>query len=167
LFIKLNRQNVDVEYDRDSGWKIGGWMVVLGISLCGNVAVQVYSIISGGYYSKNSWDIWVESGNGIIVLVLFELLFLLICMSFAFAVLYWFLKRRDIFPRMFIWFVSSLIATKSILLILYSTVPYPSSFGDLTAGSLKEIFRSMVYGAIWCTYVLRSYRTKATFLKSS
>jgi hypothetical protein len=166
LFVKLNKRNIDVEYDRDSGWKIGGWMIVLGISLCIGAAILFYTLFFGDYYKISTWQVLKETNSGVLTAAYIELLFNVIKLSAGLAVIFWFFKRRDIFPTMFIYYVGIIITTQLSLWIFYHFIEIPESFGNIMGQTLRSIFQSLIYAAIWCTYVLRSYRTKATFLRS-
>jgi len=80
------------------------------------------------------------------------------------ALLYWFIKRRDIFPRMFIGYIGVLLTGQLLLLTLYNTISLPASYGDIQTPVIMQIFRTVLYGAIWVSYILRSERVKSTFL---
>jgi hypothetical protein len=165
LFTKLNKRTVEVPYDRDSGWNIGGWMVLLGIGLSVGVMVHAISLFSAQYFNQDAWNSWTQIGAGFHTTVVCELIFALLNLFSSLAVLYWFLMRRDIFPQMFISYVLLMFSGQLIMLVIYSNNVYPESVGNLASKNVKELVRLMVYGAIWCTYVIRSYRAKATFLK--
>ena len=95
-----------------------------------------------------------------------ELTFDLIGLTGAVACFYWFLKRRDIFPKMFIGYIGSVLAGEIILLVLYSLVPYPSSYGDLASMTGAQLLRTFIYASIWVTYIARSERARNTFVRT-
>jgi transglutaminase-like putative cysteine protease len=165
LFRRLNRLQVDVEYDRDSGWKLGGWMVVLGITLCIHVAFHNYNLFAQGYYANSTWEI-LKQTKGVESIAYTELLLTVLKLSFCLAVLYWYFRRRDIFPKMFMLYVALLIASNLLLYMWYTAANLPEPYNNLKGEYIKSSFQAFLYGAIWCTYVYRSYRTRATFLKS-
>ena len=165
LFRRFNRMEVDVDFDRDSGWKIGGWMVVLGITLCLQAVMHAYSLFSQGYYSNSTWEI-LNDTKGVAAIAYTELSLSVVKLSFCLALIYWFLKRRDIFPKMFMVYVAMLITSNVFLYFWYTAAKLPEPYNGLAGEYIKLSFQSFVYGAIWCSYIIRSYRTRATFLKS-
>jgi hypothetical protein len=165
LFKKFDRMEVDVDFDRDSGWKIGGWMIVLGITLCLQAVMHAYGLFSQGYYSNGTWDILNET-KGVAAIAYTELSLSVVKLSFCLALIYWFFKRRDIFPGMFMRYVAVLIASNVFLYFWYTAAKLPEPYNGLVGEYIKTSFQTLVYGAIWCSYISRAYRTKATFLKS-
>ena len=165
LFRKINKMEVDVEFDRNSGWKIGGWMIVLGITLCIHLPSHIYTLISQGYYNESTWTILNET-TGVVAIAYAELLFAIMKLSACMAVIYWFFLRRDIFPKMFMIYVAMLLGSNIIMYLWYLSANLPEPYSGLTAEYLRGSFQSLVYAAIWGTYVYRSYRTRATFLRS-
>lgn len=167
LLAALNRKTVEVDYDRDSGLKIGGWMVVLGISLCLSLLLHFISLFYGDYYKQTTWMALHESGNGLYVVGMVEMIFEVIRLSLSVSIVIWFFKRRDIFPTMFLYYVGILFAMQLVMYLQYNFVDIPKSYGNIRSEALTRLFQTAVYGVIWCTYVLRAYRTKATFLKAA
>jgi hypothetical protein len=165
LFRRLNKLEVDVEFNRESGWKIGGWMIVLGITLCLHVVLHVYNLFLQRYYSNSTWEILNET-KGAAPIAYMELSFAVLKLSFCFAIVYWFFLRRDIFPRMFLFYVALLIGSNLFMYLWYTGANLPAPYDKLAGEYIKASFQSFIYAAIWTTYVNRSYRTKATFLKS-
>ena len=72
---------VNVDFDRDSGWKIGGWMIVLGITLCLQALLLGYSLFAQGYYSNSTWDILNET-KGVAAIAYTELSLSVVKLSF-------------------------------------------------------------------------------------
>ena len=162
----LNKKTAEIFYDATTGWPLGGWVIVLGITLGISAIIQLVSFAQNNFFSTSVWSSLKENGGQKIQLVFItEMLVSLFWIAAVVALLYWYLHKRDIFPRMFTGYVGCLLAGNFLLLILYTTMHYPASFGDLQTPVLKQLFRTGVYGAIWVTYVLRSQRVKSTFLQ--
>lgn len=164
-FYYLNYRIESVDYDRTSGWHLGSWMYLLGFSLLAGFVVSGISLIENEYYSISSYNAWKKYGILFLATVLFEFTLNLYWMCATAALLYWFANRRDIFPKTFIWCVGILLVSKLCLVALYNVhSSYPEFKGPINE-NLKSFFQTVVYAAIWCTYISRSYRAKATFLK--
>jgi hypothetical protein len=83
----------------------------------------------------------------------------------ACAILFWFLKRRDIFPRMFVWYVAIVLSGRLALVALFYSIPTPAALSGYRADLPWAVVRTSVYAAIWVSYVLRSGQVKSTFLE--
>ncbi len=161
----FNRQSASTLYNDEIVWPLGGWVIVLGITLGLSVIVQIFYFSQNGYFNLEAWKIMGEQGGvNLQFLSVIEMAMSLLWICGAVGVSYWFIQRRDIFPRMFIGYVGSLIAGQFLLLLLLNIIPYPDSYGDLRTPIMTQLFKTGVYGAIWVSYVLRSERVKSTFL---
>lgn len=166
LLVKLDKRNIDVEYDRNTGWPIGGWMLVLGISLGIGVLIQFYSLFFAGFFKGSTWEFLQAKSNGILAAGYVELAFCTVKFAASIAVFIWFLKRRDIFPRMFIFYIGTAVTMQLSLWICYYFISMPEDLVHVRKEALRAVIQLTIYATIWCTYVLRSYRAKATFLKA-
>jgi hypothetical protein len=171
LWKRLNARSEDTLYTHESGYRLGGWTTVLGITIFLSLILQVYRFINNylhsyliyGYKSWETMGRW--GGRNIQYLSLVELFISLVSIASCGSVLYWFLKRRDIFPRMFTWYVGILLSGSLTLIILYNIVPYQVVLDNFKQGLLTQFIRTCVYGAVWVTYINRSERVKGTFLQ--
>lgn len=168
LFRYLNKRSVGIPYIEGPAWPIGSWLVILGISLAIGSILQFVEIFTNNFFDRSVWILLGEAGGMALQLVfVVELTLQLIWISGSIACFCWFISRRDIFPRMFIGYVGSLLIGQVILLVLYSYIKYPSSYGNLPVAMSAELFRTCVYAVIWITYVLKSQRVKSTFVKTA
>ena len=140
-------------------------MIVLGISLIAGIGVNIYNLFSGEYFSLSAYAAWQSYGTLFLLTALAELTVMTICLLASVAVFYWFIKRRDIFPWMFTAYIVTLILSQFLLITLYGNFSEFPELKNSADHGWKQIIRSMIYGAIWCTYVFRSERAKGTFLK--
>jgi hypothetical protein len=164
-FYFLNRKTIDVPYDRDSGYNLGGWVIVLGLTIIINSILQVYNVFNGGYFEAGSYELWKSFGTGFTITILTELTTGLIWMYSSFALIYWYFKRRDIFPLMFNGYVAFILLTQGILYIMYKQYLPQDQFKTNINDQMRLLIRLVIYGAIWCSYVTKSARVKGTFLK--
>ena len=166
LLRHFNKKSADVMYSAESGWPIGGWVVVLGITLALGAVLQIFRFTQNDFFNLAAWKIMGEQGGPNLQLVLVaEMGISLLWICAVAALMYWFIQRRDIFPRMFMGYMGSLIAGQLLLVVLYSIVKIPEAYGDLRSPLLLQVFRTGIYAAIWGSYVLRSERVKSTFLQ--
>ena len=167
LFRYLNKRRVSLTYNDRPAWPIGSWLVLLGVSLAVSSTITLVGIFTNNYFDKSVWDTLGEDGGVALQSIsILELALDLIWICGGAACFYWFIRRRDIFPRMFIGYVGSILVGQAILLVLYSYIPLPSSYGDLSTMMGAQLFRTCFYGLIWITYILKSDRVKNTFVKT-
>jgi Domain of Unknown Function with PDB structure (DUF3857)/Protein of unknown function (DUF2569) len=166
LFIYLNTRSMDTLYASGSGYPIGGWTLVLGLFIGAGLLLDAYQFFSANYYSRANWIAWSNSGGtGMQFLYLGQLVIQLNFIAGACAILFWFLKKRDIFPRMFIWYVAVVLTGRLALVALFYSIPNPAALSAYRADLPWAVVRTSVYAAIWVTYVLRSGQVKSTFLE--
>ena len=166
LFIYLNTRSLSTFYAPGSGYPIGGWTLVLGLCIGAGLVVDAYQFFSANYYSHDNWIAWSNAGGtGMQYLYLGQLVIQLNFIGGACAVLYWFLKKRDIFPRMFIWYAAIVLGGRLALVALFYSIPVPAALIAYRADLPWAVVRSSVYAALWITYVLRSVQVKSTFLE--
>lgn len=166
LFKYLNSRSEETLYRAGTGYPLGGWVVVFGITLVLRFIVQFVALfVTNNYFDYASWHLLGELGTGLQFLLLFELVASLFSLCSLAALLYWYLKRRDIFPKMFIWYAGTFVSIEFTLITAYHTVHLPEAFANSPASMTTQLIRSIFYTGIWVTYLLRSERVKATFLE--
>ncbi len=166
LFIYLNTRDNDSRYAPGSGYPIGGWTFVLGLCIAAGLLLDGWQFFSANYYSRDNWTAWTNAGGaGMQYLYLGQMVIQLNFIGGACAVLFWFIKKRDIFPRMFLWYVGIVLAGRLSLVALFYSIPVPSVMMAYRADLPWAVARTSVYAIIWVTYILRSRQIKATFLE--
>ena len=161
IFIWLNGRTEETLYAPGTGYPLGGWIVLLGISIGINLLLEGVNLFHESYYSNDTYPLSGNTGGlNLQYLLLSELALHLTFIAGGATILFWFIKKRDIFPRMFLWYIGVLLSGRLLLILLYtfSHVPYRN---ELTAQFLRTIF----YAAICVTYVVRSGQIKSTFLE--
>jgi hypothetical protein len=167
LFRYLNNLNIHTAYDDNRApLPIASWLVLLGVSLAVAPIFQLVDMFTNNFFDRAIWKNLGEKGNMAVQSVfMIELALKLIWISGSIACFYWFICRRDIFPRMFIGYVGSILLGQVILLVLYSYIPFPST-ENLANMMGAQIFRSFIYALLWVSYILRSERVRDTFVKT-
>ncbi len=162
--VKLNKRSDLVEYTPETGWPLGGWTVVLGVSLCISMIVQLVRLSTGNYFSKDWWIVTIQAGKPLLgYLIIAEFVLNLVLTALLAGIIYWYFKRRDIFPAMFKVYVIALVSLNLVLVVLYNLSNTPAII-ELTQECFKNLIRNVIYAAIWLSYILKSQRVRATFL---
>jgi hypothetical protein len=166
LFKRLNARSEAVLYPHEPGFPLGGWTIVLGLGIGLGILYESYSFFQNYFYSIASWEGMDRLGGRPLHYFFFtELAFYLIRLASMGAIIYWFLQRRDIFPRMFIWYVGILLSGQLALIIFLKCIHGNTTMDNYAQSSLTQFIRTCIYGAIWVSYVQRSGRVKSTFLR--
>jgi transglutaminase-like putative cysteine protease len=166
LFAWLNGRSEETLYAPGTGYPLGGWIVLLGISIGLNLILEIIQFFQENYYSYSNWTAFGNAGGSSLqYLFLSELTIHLSFLTAGGAVLFWFIKKRDIFPRMFLWYTGILLSGRLLLTLLYTFIPVPAAIGDYKYQLLGHLLRTGVYAAICVTYTLRSGQVKSTFLE--
>ena len=144
---------------------IGGWVAFLGVTLLLSLLFQIYSFTESNYFDHSTWiDIENSGGRYLQFIFVVEFINAALTISFLGFLLYWFIKRRDIFPEMFIGYFIGFLSGQLILIILYIIAHYRNLLVEVPKENTIAFVRSLIYGAVWTTYVRRSVRVKNTFV---
>jgi hypothetical protein len=166
LFRRLNARSEDTIYAPGSGYPLGGWTIILGITIGLTIGLNLINFIRNNYFSYHNWALYGNAGGSPLqYLYMTEMAISLVCISGSAAIGYWFLRRRDIFPRMFVWYAGILLSSRLLLYFLYQVTPIPASLNTYRESLIGQFFRTLFYAGIWVTYVLRSEQVKSTFLE--
>jgi transglutaminase-like putative cysteine protease len=166
LFTWLNSRTEETLYAPGTGYPLGGWIALLGISIGINLFIEGLNLFRENYYSHDNWVLFGNTGGlNLQYLFLSELALHLTFIAGGAVVLFWFIKRRDIFPRMFLWYIGTLLSGRLLLILLYTFIPVPSVLNTYRYELTAHFIRTILYAAICVTYVLRSGQVKSTFLE--
>ncbi|HVS95545.1 MAG TPA: DUF3857 domain-containing protein [Puia sp.] len=166
LFQYLNTRSEETLYAAGSGYPLGGWLILLGISIASVLVLEVTRLLQAGYFSDTSWEVYGNAGGiSLQYLYLTQLAIQLTLISGAAILLFWFIKKRDIFPRMFLWYAGILLSGRLLLLVLFYVMPIPASIVGYRSVLILALVRSAVCTIAWAGYILRSGQVKSTFLE--
>lgn len=166
LFSYLNNRSEETRYAPGSGYPLGGWLIILGLSIGATLVLESIQFYRSSYYSYSNWTAYANAGGtSLQYLYLAQLAIHLGFITGAAAILYWFMKKRDIFPRMFIWYAGVLLSGRLLILLLFHLVAIPPALQEYKDSLLPLFIRTCVYAGIWVTYVLRSGQVGSTFLE--
>ena len=166
LFVWLNRRSEETLYAPGSGYPLGGWLILLGFCLTAGLAINGYAFFTSNYYSYNNWLTYgSRGGKSLQYLYLGKMAIQLSFLAATGATLFWFLKKRDIFPRMFIWYAGILLSGQLLLIGLFHLVPIPAVFNSYKENLTFDLALIGIYAVIWVYYILRSDQVKSTFLE--
>jgi hypothetical protein len=136
------------------------------LSIGAGLLLDAFQLLQANYYSYNNWTAYATAGGSALqYLYLGQLAIQLNFVAGAGAVLYWFLKKRDIFPRMFIGYAAIVLTGRLLLIALFYGSPIPAALNSYRSDLPWAFARTSVYAAIWVSYILRSGQVKSTFLE--
>ncbi|MHA4806475.1 DUF3857 domain-containing protein [Flavitalea flava] len=166
LVKQLNARSETVPLTPGIGQPLGGWTLFLGFTLVAGMLARIINFAHEKYYSAGSWEtLGKAGGTGLQLLSLAELVVSLLFLAGGGSVLFWFVNKRDIFPRMFTWYAGLLLSGQLLLIILFSVVPYSASLSDLKQTMIVQFTRTCIWSAIWVSYIKRSERVQRTFVQ--
>jgi Domain of Unknown Function with PDB structure (DUF3857)/Protein of unknown function (DUF2569) len=166
LFRYLNVRGEETQYAPGSGYPLGGWIMLLGISLAIILLRELGSVFLQGFYSNIRWTYCASTGgNALQYLFLSDLAIHLTFIAGSISLLFWFFTKRDIFPRMFCWFAAVLITGRILLLGLSWLSPASGTLDGMRSGMIYELIFTTMYSAIWIAFILRSGQVRSTFLE--
>ncbi|MBS1780016.1 MAG: DUF3857 domain-containing protein [Bacteroidetes bacterium] len=147
---------------------ISGWLILLAVILVIRIIIYLYQFIAGHYFETTSWLALNELGaTGLQLLLVIEMAVQASFVIYACFIFYWFVMRRDIFPKAFIILLFAELGTNILFLIFYAIGG--KTIDDILPGYtdtyLKLIFRNMLGIAIWGTAVYKSPLVKRVFIK--
>lgn len=149
---------------------LGGWLILVGFGICLGPITRLALIASNweGYFSIHVWQIFAMPNSEryhplYAPLLIFELLGNLGIIGLNLLVVGLFFAKRKAFPKAFI----VLLCTNAAFLIADETIcgqiPFLAKQADAT--SMKDLVRAIFFAVFWSTYMVRSRRVKATFIR--
>jgi len=161
----LNKCSKQTDIRSDPAIPISGWVFVLGASLVVHIIFQTYTFSNEHYYLRSTWQFLNSIGGVRLQFVfIFEMLLSLLTIAGAFALLYWFWGRRDIFPTLFISYAGIILAAQCIILVMIYFVHLPVGMDNIHNDALINLFRMFIYSLVWIIFVYRSKQVKQTFV---
>lgn len=146
-----------------------GWLILVGIGVVISPLLQTFSFVLNirAYFSLDVWhNVAVPSGADYHPLfgplLMIEMLGNQTLIVMSFLTLYLYFAKRSLFPKVYI--ICSLFTFIFILtdIILSKQIPMIAENPD--TGQAREIARAFWRCVIWCPYMLRSRRVRATFV---
>ncbi len=166
IFHYLNVRSEETDYAPGSGYPLGGWIALLGISIGTILLLEGVGVLLSNYYSNTLWAAFGKTGGSELqYLLLSELAIRLTFIASSGALLYWFFKKRDIFPRMFFWYTGILFSGRLLLLVLAYSTPASKVLISYRSGLIMGFVCTSIYAVIWVSYMLRSGQVRSTFLE--
>ena len=144
---------------------LGGWTAFLGCSLVFRLGFTLYSGYKNYYFSRTVWDVLGNTGGAHLqAIYLTEFVEVLLDVCGLGALLYWFFKKRDIFPAMFTAHLAVLIGFRLLIAVLYHSGRLPDTMIATRNAQVTLILSSFCYAGIWITYLRRSQQVRNTFV---
>lgn len=165
LFRFLNSRSKKIDQRSDAGIPLSGWIILLGLTLVARILLQGFALLNEHYFLKSDW-LKLETAGGIKLhfLLIIELFLSLFSLISTMVLLYWFAGRRDIFPSMFIYYISFFLVAQFILWVTYENIRLPANWSRTPHEMLIQFFRMAVYAILCGVYVWKSEQVKQTFV---
>jgi hypothetical protein len=165
LFNYLNRRSLLAEDMTAHALPIQGAVILLAITLGIRFFYQGYIFIESKYFQLTMWN-QMEVAGGTMLQSLFvsEMCVAIFSMAGSLALLYWFFKKRDIFPYLFIRFVVISLAAQFLLLLFYYNLRVSVDLTKVKSEAVTQLIRSLVYAGIWVSYIVKSENVKKIFV---
>jgi hypothetical protein len=165
LFNFLNRGSLADEAVAGDAIPIQGAVILLAITLGIRFLYQGYIFTDSHYFQRTVWNqLGVAGGSSLQMLWIAEMCVSLFSMAGSVALLYWFFKKRDIFPYMFIRFVVVCLVAQFLLLVVYHTIKVSVDFTAVKGDAAKQLIRSLIYAGIWVSFIVKSENVKRIFV---
>lgn len=115
-------------------------------------------------------DIWMTlnalGNTGLQLYFIIQMVVEVVFFIYSCWIIYWFFRRRDIFPK---FFVIMALAELGINVVFYIIVTFSATLRDVypsgEAEMLKAVIRSVVFVAIWVAAIVRAEKVKDTFIR--
>jgi Trk-type K+ transport system membrane component len=164
LFRFLNGNTKKADQRENAGLPLSGWIAFLGFNLISRLVVQSYFFVTGNYFLKSDWIHLDDLGGARLhTLLIFEMFLSLFSLTGTGALLFWFFGRRDIFPRMFIWYGVFYLIAFLVQILINQNMVFPQVMMGIRRMNAIHYFR-IAYVAILVLYMWKSDQVKQTFV---
>ncbi len=165
LFNFLNRKSRADEEFVGPALPLQGAVIFLAITLGIRFVYQGYIFMDQHYFQRTVWNqLEVAGGAGLQSLLVTEMCVAIFSMAGSLALLYWFFKKRDIFPYMFIRFVIVCLVAQFLLLLIYYNLKISIDLTKVRNEASTQLVRSLVYAGIWISFILKSENVRKIFV---
>ncbi|WP_295791605.1 DUF3857 domain-containing protein [Mucilaginibacter sp.] len=142
--------------------QLGGWLILLLVGLFLTPIVIVINLNDTKYFTMDVWNSISKYSyaNGLKAHIIFKVAGSVILMAYSLFCLVLFLNRRDILPKYMIGYLVYGIVFRVADLIFVHSVSRLAISNQFS----EAVISSVVAGAIWIPYFLKSTRVKETFI---
>ncbi|HYG33383.1 MAG TPA: DUF2569 domain-containing protein, partial [Clostridia bacterium] len=148
---------------------LGGWLVLVGFGLCSSLVQRIMMLAKHwqGFFSTAAWQTIAIPGGECYhplwgPLLIFEVLGNTLVFGLTALTVCLFFAKRRAFPKVFI---TLAVANAAVLLTDAIVSSKIAHLAENTQSATTDLWRAMIYALIWCPYMLRSERVKATFVR--
>jgi hypothetical protein len=149
---------------------LGGWLILVAIGLCVAPFIRIGTLAVAwqGFFSQSTWQLVAVSSGAKYhplygPLLIFEVLSNVVLLVVNLFVLCLFFAKRRAFPKFYITFLLASVTCLLLDEILSNMIP---SVNEKSSGlSSPVLYRTAFMTFVWCAYMLKSRRVKATFVR--
>ena len=141
---------------------LGGWLILVLIGLFLTPVLIIVNLNTNNFFTQSVWDALgkYSYGNSLKAHLIFQVAGNVILMSYALFCLVLFLNRRDILPKYMIGYLAYGVLFRITDLIFVHGVSRMAISDKFS----QALISSIIAGAIWIPYFLKSTRVKETFI---
>jgi transglutaminase-like putative cysteine protease len=167
LMRNFNKRTVAIVPPDEPAKQIGGWTAILGLSMIITLVLRVTSYFSNNYLNPETYiSLRNTGGDNLMYAGILEMSLNIILIVLNAALIFWYVKRRDIFPKFFITYIISIVIGNLLILSAYNIAGLETLNPGFKRDFLLQIGQNVAYGSIWIPYVLFSEKVKQTFVHS-
>lgn len=154
---------------------LGGWLILVVLGLFVIVSFQVYGVYESiimftdgtvEYLNNPSSEVYISGFEGMLK---FEAIVEILFLAAAIYLLYLFFKESRKFPKYYVPFLVAAIIYAIVDYALLSSVSVSGEVkkivDEILSEQIGELGRAITSALIWGTYIKKSKRVKATFVK--
>lgn len=146
---------------------ISGWLILLAIGVTLRPAIYVYRLFTDGYFATDLWmNLNAIGATGLQLIVMVELVSSVALCLLSGWLVYWFYRKRDVFPRMFIALAFIEYAVCILNLVSGLTIPaFEENTPGYTASAVNDLIKATIWSGIWVMAVMRSPVIQRVFIR--
>ncbi len=169
--------NIEQTQTIDSKYKeLGGWLILIILGLLATVGLEAFNVYDTiGFFVDGTVDFMSDPSSefyivGYSSLMKFELILEILFLAAALYLICLFFRKNYKFPKLYIYFLLASVAYVVIEYIITSSLSVSTQeakqiVSETLSEQGTEFVRSAIVALIWISYMKKSKRVKATFIK--
>jgi hypothetical protein len=148
---------------------IGGWLILPLLGLILTPLLVLFTMVKDllPVFSSDIWPVLTTPGSAAYhplwaVAIIFEVAANIATICFAIVLLVMFRAKRRQVPKLMVVWYAALLGVQVVDAILIAQIP--AARDAIDAGDYRDLFRALVFCAVWIPYFLISKRVKNTFV---
>jgi len=148
---------------------LGGWLVVVCLGLIYTLWNTGSTVVSDAISFSDGTVESLSDIQGFARVLGFELIAYAVLFLFTTYLLLLFFKRKKFFPKLYIYFLISVVIVSYIDVSMLDSLSFPKDMKELIQGIIDEGYtefgKNIFSAIIWTLYMKKSKRVKLTFIE--